>query len=135
MTDVVRTEVVGAALVMTLDRPQARNAVDLATAEQLAEAMTQLDASADLAVGVLTGAGGTFCAGMDLKGFAAGEVPVVAGRGFAGFIEQPPDKPLIAAVEGYALAGGLGTGFACDLVVAHQQASFGTPEVRRGLHP
>jgi enoyl-CoA hydratase len=130
---VVQTEVVGSTLVMTLDRPQARNAVDLATAEQLAAAMIRLDESDELAVGVLTGAGGNFCAGMDLKAFAAGEVPVIAGRGFAGFVEQPPAKPIIAAVEGYALAGGLELVLACDLVVASREASFGIPEVRRGL--
>ncbi|HYH30952.1 MAG TPA: crotonase/enoyl-CoA hydratase family protein, partial [Pseudonocardia sp.] len=81
----------------------------------------------------LTGAAGTFCAGMDLKAFVRGETPVVEGRGFAGLVERPPAKPLIAAVEGYALAGGFELVLACDLVVAAEGATFGIPEVRRGL--
>jgi enoyl-CoA hydratase len=120
-------------LVVTIDRPQARNAVTAAVAQGIAEAMDQLDADDGLRVGVLTGAGGTFCAGMDLKAFVRGERPTVEGRGFAGFVERPPAKPLIAAVEGYALAGGFEIVLACDLVVAAEGAVFGIPEVRRGL--
>jgi enoyl-CoA hydratase len=91
------------------------------------------DARPDLSVAVITGSGGTFCAGMDLKGFARGERPVVEGRGFAGLVQQPPRKPLIAAVEGYALAGGFEIVLSCDLVVASRAAKFGLPETKRGL--
>ena len=82
---------------------------------------------------VLTGAGGTFCAGMDLKAFLAGERPSLPGWGLAGFVERPPAKPLIAAVEGAAVAGGFEIALACDLIVAAENARFGLPEVRRGL--
>jgi enoyl-CoA hydratase len=83
-------------------------------------------------VGILTGAGGSFCAGMDLKAFARGENVAVKGRGL-GFTERPPAKPIIAAVEGYALAGGTELALATDLIVAAQNSAFGTPEVKRGL--
>ena len=86
-----------------------------------------------LRVGVLTGAGGTFCAGMDLKAFLKGEAPIVEGRGLAGVTQQQPRKPLIAAVEGWALAGGFEIMLACDLAVAAETARFGVPEVKRGL--
>jgi enoyl-CoA hydratase len=120
-------------LVMTMDRPAARNAMSVGMAHEIAHALDLLDARADLSVGVITGAGGTFCAGMDLKGFARGERPNVEGRGFAGLVRRPPAKPLIAAVEGYALAGGFEIVLACDLVVAAADATFGLPEVKRGL--
>lgn len=123
----------GRVLVLTMDRPEARNAMSMEMAHQIAEAMETLDARPDLSVAVITGAGGIFCAGMDLKGFARGERPVVEGRGFAGLVTQPPAKPLIAAVEGYALAGGFEIVLACDLVVASREAKFGLPEVKRGL--
>ncbi|MCP3015876.1 crotonase/enoyl-CoA hydratase family protein [Nocardiopsis dassonvillei] len=119
--------------VITINRPQARNAVNAAVAARVAEALDDLDARGDLSVGIITGAGGTFCAGMDLKAFMRGEVPLVEGRGFGGFAERPPRKPLIAAVEGYALAGGFEAVLACDLVVAAEDARFGIPEVKRGL--
>ncbi len=129
----VRAERDGAVLVVTIDRPRAKNAIDLAAAEGIGAAMEQLDTDDSLFVGVLTGAGGVFSAGMDLKAFLAGEKPHVPGRGFAGLVERPPAKPLIAAVEGPALAGGFEIALACDLVVAAEGASFGLPEVRRGL--
>jgi len=120
-------------LVVTLDRPRAKNAVDGATARALAAALDRLDAEDDLRVGVLTGAGGTFCAGMDLKAFLTGDVPFVEGRGLGGLTQAPPTKPLVAAVEGWALAGGFELALACDLVVAGETARFGVPEVTRGL--
>lgn len=129
----VLVEVVGDVLVVTLNRPQARNAVNEDLARGIAAAMERLDADPALSVGVLTGAGGTFCAGMDLKAFVRGEVPMVGERGFAGLVQQPPRKPLVAAVEGYALAGGFEIVLACDLVVAGRGARFGIPEVKRSL--
>ena len=120
-------------MVITIDRPEARNAIDLATAEALQLAMQRLDADPNVAVGVLTGSGGTFCAGMDLKAFLKGERPTLNGSGFAGFVEAPPRKPLIAAVEGFALGGGFEIVLACDLIVAARSATFGLPEVKRGL--
>ncbi len=95
--------------------------------------MDTLDSRADLRVGVLTGAGGTFCSGMDLKAFLGGEFPEIEGRGFGGLTEAPPQKPLIAAVEGYALAGGFELMLACDLTVTGDSARFGIPEAKRGL--
>ncbi len=123
----------GRILILTMNRPHVRNAVSLQLATEIARALEMFDARDDLSVAVLTGAGGTFCAGMDLKGFARGELPIVPGRGFAGLVEQPPRKPLIAAVEGYALAGGFEIVLACDLIVASRTATFGLPEVARGL--
>jgi len=129
----VLTEVEDGVLIVTINRPHAKNAMTRAAAEAIAAAMDRLDAEDDLRVGILTGAGGTFCSGMDLKGFLRGERPIVEGRGFGGLVEAPPKKPLIAAVEGYALAGGLELMIACDLVVANANAKFGIPEVKRGL--
>lgn len=123
----------GRVLVLTMNRPEARNAMSLQLAEEISAALETLDARDDLSVAVITGAGSTFCAGMDLKGFARGELPVVEGKGFAGLVKAPPRKPLIAAVEGYALAGGFEIVLACDLVVASRTANFGLPEVKRGL--
>ena len=133
MTGPVLTEVADGVGVLTLNRPEARNAVDLATTEALAAALDEFDARDDVAVLVLTGAGGTFCAGMDLKAFARGERPRIEGRCFAGLTEAPPAKPLIAAVEGWALAGGCELALSADLIVAARDARFGIPEVKRGL--
>lgn len=119
--------------ILTINRPQARNACTKAVAEAMAAALDELERRDDLRLAILTGAGGTFCAGMDLKGFLKGERPSLPGRGFAGLTEAPPSKPLIAAVEGYALAGGFELVLASDLVVAAQNAQFGLPEVKRGL--
>ncbi len=123
----------GRVLVLTMNRPESRNAMSMRMAQEIADALDELDRRDDLSVGVITGAGGTFCAGMDLKGFARGERPVVEGKGFAGLVKAPPRKPLIAAVEGYALAGGFEIVLSCDLVVASSAAKFGLPEVKRGL--
>ena len=136
MSELVKTEVVEQILVMTLNRPQARNAINYETAQELAAALDRLDADDGLVIGILTGANNTFCSGMDLKAFAAtGQRPYVGDRGFAGLCEKPPRKPLIAAVEGYALAGGCEVVLACDLIVAANNATFGVPEVKRGLVP
>lgn len=132
MSDEVLVERRDRVLVITINRPEARNAFNLAVAKGLADAMDQLDDTAELSVAVITGAGGNFCAGMDLKAFMAGEVPAIPGRGI-GFTERPPRKPLIAAVEGYALAGGTEIVLATDMVVAAKNAKFGIPEVKRGL--
>lgn len=129
----VTTETRGHVLIITINRPQARNAVDSAVAEQIAAAIDELDRGTELRVGVLTGAGGTFSAGMDLKAAARGEPSSAAGRGFAGLVEAPPRKPLVAAVEGPAMGGGFELALACDLVVAGRSARFGLPEVKRGL--
>ncbi|HKR46890.1 MAG TPA: crotonase/enoyl-CoA hydratase family protein [Paraburkholderia sp.] len=119
--------------ILTINRPEARNACTKGVAEALAAALDELEQRDDLRLAIITGAGGTFCAGMDLKGFLKGERPSLPGRGFAGLTEAPPRKPLIAAVEGYALAGGFEVVLASDLVVAANNAQFGLPEVKRGL--
>ncbi len=122
-----------AVLVITINRPEVRNAVNAAVAEGIGRAMDLLDESDDLRVGILAGAGRGFCAGMDLKAFVVGERPYWADRGFAGICERPSTKPLIAAVEGFAVAGGLEIALACDLIVAAREARLGIPEVKRGL--
>jgi enoyl-CoA hydratase len=123
----------GGVLVLTLNRPEVRNAIDTETAWAISAALDLLDDDPAMVAGVLTGVGGTFCAGMDLKAFLAGEKPSVGVRGFAGIVEQPPAKPLVAAVEGAAVAGGFEIALACDLIVAAEDARFGLPEVKRGL--
>ena len=133
MSDPVLVERRDATLIITLNRPGRHNAVDYAMSRAVATALDTLDAETGLRVGILTGAGASFCSGMDLKAFVAGSRPEIAGRGLAGLTEAPPAKPLIAAVEGYALAGGCEIALACDLIVAADNASFGIPEVTRGL--
>jgi enoyl-CoA hydratase len=119
-------------LIITINRPEAKNAVNADVSRGLADAMDRLDDDKGLSVAVLTGAGGSFCAGMDLKAFARGENVAIQGRGL-GFTERPPVKPLIAAVEGFALAGGTELALATDLIVASKESAFGIPEVKRGL--
>ena len=133
MTDDVLVEQRDRILIITINRPAARNAIDAAVTQGVAAALDQLDGRKDLSIGILTGNGGTFCAGMDLKAFLRGEQVALPGRGLAGLTQAPPRKPLIAAVEGYALAGGFELVLACDLIVAAHDAKFGIPEVKRGL--
>ena len=125
MSDEILTEHHGRVLVITINRPDARNAVNLAVSQGLADAVDKLDEDADLSVAVITGAGGNFCAGMDLKAFAAGELVAIPGRGI-GFTERPPRKPLISAVEGYALAGGT------EVVLEHIIPIFTSNDAKEG---
>lgn len=120
-------------LLIELNRPQARNAINLEVAKGLRAATVELDSDDNLAVGVISGVGGVFSAGMDLKAFDKGEIPETSPGGFAGITTEPPRKPLIAAVEGWALAGGLELVLACDIAVASTTAKFGIPEVKVGL--
>ncbi|OZI24484.1 enoyl-CoA hydratase [Bordetella genomosp. 7] len=134
MSELIKVEVVDGIQIITINRPEAKNAINLETAQAMAAALDQLDSRDDIRIGILTGAGGTFSSGMDLKAFAQSrQRPLVEGRGFAGLNERPPRKPLIAAVEGYALAGGCEMALAADLIVAANNAKFGLPEVKRGL--
>ena len=133
MSEAVLTDVADGVAVITINRPEARNAVNGAVARGIAAAVDEFDNRSDVGVLVLTGAGANFSSGMDLKGFLSGDAPIVEGRGFGGIVERPPAKPLIAAVEGYALAGGFELVLACDLIVASEEAKFGLPEVKRGL--
>jgi enoyl-CoA hydratase len=121
-------------LVITLNRPEVRNAINLSLAEGMAAALDELDGDDGLRVGVIAGEGKGFSAGMDLKAFAeSGERPWAGDRGFAGIVQRPAEKPLIAAIEGFAVAGGLEVALACDLIVASREARLGIPEVKRGL--
>ncbi len=130
---VVLTDSANGVMTITLNRPQAKNAVNKALAEAIAAAIDELEGDDALRAAVITGAEGVFCSGMDLKAFVSGELPMVEGRGFAGLTEYTVSKPLIAAVEGYALAGGLELAISCDLIVTADNAKFGIPEVKRGL--
>jgi enoyl-CoA hydratase len=132
-SDAVLTERRERVLVITINRPDQRNAVNAAVAEGIAGALDELDSEDALSLGVLTGAGKGFCAGMDLKAFVAGERPHAADRGFAGITRRAAKKPLIAAIEGFAVAGGLEIALACDLIVASRGAKLGIPEVKRSL--
>ena len=133
MADEVLTSIEDGVIIITLNRPKARNAVNKALAEGISAAIDELESNDDLRVGILTGAGGTFCSGMDLKAFVTGETPNIPGRGFGGLTEYTPSKPLIGAVEGYALAGGLELAISCDMLIAADDSKFGIPEVKRGL--
>jgi len=130
MSDSVIVEQVDRVQVISINRPEARNAVNREVTLAIAAA---LDERADLTLGIITGTGGTFCAGMDLKAFLAGEDVTIPGRGIAGIVQSPPRKPMIAAIEGWALAAGFEIALSCDLIVAATDARFGVPEVKRGL--
>jgi enoyl-CoA hydratase len=131
--EAVLTERRGNVLLITINRPEVRNAVNGAVAEGIAGALEQLDGDEQLSVGVLTGAGGFFCAGMDLGAFVKGESPWFGDRGFAGIAQRSAQKPLIAAIEGFAVAGGMEIALACDLIVAAKGAKMGIPEAKRSL--
>lgn len=133
MTSTVSIDIRGNAQIMTLNHPERRNAATHEMAEAMAAALDALDENPVVQVGIVTGAGGTFCSGMDLKSFLQGNRPFVPGRGFCGITQKPPRKPLIAAVEGHAVAGGFEIALACDMIVATSTAQFGLPEVKRGL--
>jgi enoyl-CoA hydratase len=130
---VVQLQEIGSVLLARINRPHARNAIDNATAQALSDAFEHLDTQPHLSVAVLTGNGSAFCAGMDLKAFARGESVRIEPRGFAGIARRPPTKPVIAAVEGFALGGGFEIALACDIIVAAEDATFALPEVTRGL--
>ncbi|HUZ09096.1 MAG TPA: crotonase/enoyl-CoA hydratase family protein [Acidimicrobiales bacterium] len=125
----------GRTALLTINRPEARNAVDREVAEGLESAIDRLEADDELWSGVLTGAGSSFSAGADLKLFASGDDKYMfTERGnFAGIVTRERTKPLIAAVDGPALAGGCEIALACDLIVASPAARFGLPEVKRSL--
>ncbi len=133
MSEEVLISVCDGVIEVTINRPEAKNAMTKAAAEAIAAAMDRLDADNSLRCAILTGAGGTFCSGMDLKGFLKGEYPVAGNRGFGGLTNWTPKKPVIAAVDGYALAGGMELAIACDLIVASNGAKFGIPEAKRGM--
>jgi enoyl-CoA hydratase len=132
-TSVVLTERRNNVLLITLNRPEVRNAVNAALAAGVAGALEELDGDDSLSIGVLTGAGGFFCAGMDLGAFVRGESPWFGDRGFAGIAQRSTRKPLIAAIEGFAVAGGMEIALACDLIVAAKGAKMGIPEAKRSL--
>jgi enoyl-CoA hydratase len=129
VNDSVLTDVQGGVLVVELNRPEARNAIDNDVADGLVAAMTRLDDDPNLRVGVLAGRGGGFCSGMDLKAFAKTGVP----KGLDQFLWDGARKPLVCAVERFALAGGLELALTCDLLVAASDAKFGIPETKVGL--
>lgn len=133
MSDEVLVEQRDGVQIITINRAEVKNALNRAVALGVAAAVDELDASDDLRVGVLTGAGGVFSAGMDLKAFLHGERPSIEGRGLCGITKTPPRKPLVGAVEGWALAGGFELLLACDVIVAAETARFGVPEVQRSL--
>lgn len=134
MTNTVNFAITDHVAIITINRPEVRNAVDRDTAVAIASALDDAERNDDVRSIVLTGAGTTFCAGMDLKAFAATrQRPISDDRGAFGIVECPPEKPIIAAVEGRALGGGFEITLACDVIVAAENAAFGLPEVKRGL--
>jgi len=130
----VEFEIHGAIALITLNRPELRNAVNVALTEELRAALVKLETDDSLRVAILTGAGRVFCAGMDLGAFAEGERPgLVDPDHFAGFVSARRSKPIIAAVNGAAVAGGFEIVLACDMVIAEAGAVFALPEVKRGI--
>lgn len=133
MSDEVLVDVENGIMTVTINRADKKNAANYAVAEGVAAAMDELDSNTSIRVAIITGAGGNFCAGMDIKAYLKGELPIFEERGFAGVAQQPPVKPLIAAVEGFALAGGCELALACDAIIAADNAQFGMAEVKRGM--
>jgi enoyl-CoA hydratase len=131
MSDVVITRT-DAVQIITINRPERRNALNGSAARMVRAAIDELESDADLRVAVLTGVGGTFSSGMDLRAFATGDRIELPG-GVCGITETLPSKPVVAAVEGSALGAGLELLLACDLIVAGEGAQFGLPEVGHGL--
>lgn len=137
--DVVRVERRGQIMIITLNRPEVRNAINQAVWVGVGNALEEAERNAEVRVVILTGAGDqSFCAGADLKAVARGESivpadPVQAGWGFAGIVSHPISKPIIAAVNGAALGGGTEITLSCDLAIATDTAVFGLPEVKRGI--
>lgn len=129
----VEIRVEGAVAIITINRPEARNAINNAVARGMEAALMQLETDDRLKVGIITGAGSTFCAGMDLKAYLRGESPRTDASGFGGIVQTSCTKPLIAAIEGHALAGGLEIALACDFIVSSDTARIGLPEVKLGL--
>jgi enoyl-CoA hydratase len=128
----ILTERIDHVLVVTINRPHARNAFNDQAAHEMHAAMDLLDTDESLFLAVVTGAGGTFCAGADLKAASEGQ-SATTGRGGFGVFRQRPTKPLIAAVEGFAVGGGMELCMCCDLVTAASNARFGLPEVRHNV--
>ncbi|PJI84629.1 short chain enoyl-CoA hydratase [Yoonia maricola] len=135
--EVVLYHVENGVATVTLNRPDQRNAINPEVCDAIRAAFDQVEANPDVRVAILTGAGTLFCAGMDLKAFAggAGDTILFGEYGFGGFVKRCRTKPVIAAVEGAALAGGFEMMLACDMVVAGASAQFALPEVRIGLIP
>jgi enoyl-CoA hydratase len=131
VSDAVETSALDDVLVITLNRPESRNAIDSAMSLGVLDALAQLDGDDELRVGVLTGAGGTFCAGMDLKAFAVDGLPTKIDDVF----RKGCTKPLVAAIEGVAVGGGLEMALIADLLVAASDARLGSTEVKFGLFP
>lgn len=135
--DVVLYHAENGVATVTLNRPDQRNAINPEVCDAIRTAFDQVESDPDVRVAILTGAGALFCAGMDLKAFAggAGDTILFGKYGFGGFVKRPRTKPVIAAVEGAALAGGFEMMLACDMAVAGTTAQFALPEVRIGLIP
>lgn len=131
MSDAVLTSVRDQVLLITLNRPEVKNAIDSALSLGVLDALARLDGDDELRVGVMVGAGGTFCAGLDLKAFAQSGLPTRVDDIF----KNRCRKPLVAAVEGAALGGGLELALIADLLVGSRDARFGSPEVKFGLFP
>lgn len=131
--DTIRKERHAGVLVISINRPEAKNAFDLATSLAMNAVADELDADDSLFLGIITGEGATFCAGADLRAAARGERSLTPDRGGFGIFRRPPAKPLIAAVEGHAVGGGMELCMSCDLVVAASNAKFGLPEVRHNV--
>ncbi len=131
--DVILTEEFDGILVITINRPHVRNAINAEVAERIAKTFERFDSDETLSVAILTGAGKGFSSGMDLAAFVQGSRPSYGDRGFAGMTRKSSNKPVIAAVEGFAVAGGLEIAIACDLIVSARDARYAIPEVQRGL--